>query len=280
MANLKKIEGCYIAPISYLNWIPDSATRHLCLAHLLEDDRYVSFYKKKKEKGDTIIMDNSAFELGAGIDTNALIEKVVKSGLIPDYIVAPDYPKEDWKKTYESLISFIDVLKNSELSDVKVMGVPQSKYGDVTGFLTSLFLMIENPDVKMIGMSILGIPNAFQEKTGTSDISFNRIFASNYIKNNTKLLDNLRDDLQFHYLGASSIREFIIQRAIGIIDSFDTSSAIWHGINGVKFDDTATGLINGKIDLPVDFDIKYNNNQEMEDCIMHNINFIEQTILG
>ncbi len=60
------------------------------------------------------------------------------------------------------------------------------------------------------------------------------------------------------------------------IDSWDSSSAVWHGINGIQYDKSATGLKNGKFEKEVDFDTKFaaeNLNQ-----IMHNIGYIDRLV--
>ena len=40
------------------------------------------------------------------------------------------------------------------------------------------------------------------------------------------------------------------------IFSWDSSSAIWHGVNHIHYDDSPTGLINGKFEKEVDFNIE------------------------
>lgn len=281
----KRVKGCYIAPISFLDYVPKHVDLHLCLAHLLTNDDYVNFYKDKQEQGHTIIMDNSAFEFNGSISSEQLLKLVLDSGLIPDYIVAPDYPGKPSEVTYSSMVDFIEItkdLRDKYPGKFQIMAVPQSEVGDYDGWLDCLYSMMEHKDVKMIGMSILGIPNAFKEMTGTNDISFNRIFASAFLSKDEKFLKlkEQRPDIWFHYLGASDIREFQVQSQLEIIDSFDTSSAIWHAINGIKYDNSASGLKNGKTKIPVDFHKLNTNNESIKKNIEYNIKYVEDTILN
>ena len=59
---MKKTKFGYIAPVEYLDLIPENATFHLILAHLLKDKKYATVYKEKADRGDVIICDKGAFE--------------------------------------------------------------------------------------------------------------------------------------------------------------------------------------------------------------------------
>lgn len=61
---------------------------HLILSHLLQDERYFSFYKSRRAFGDYLILDNSAHELGAS-QTHALLLEQAAS-LKAQEIVLPD----------------------------------------------------------------------------------------------------------------------------------------------------------------------------------------------
>lgn len=113
--------------------------------------------------------------------------------------------------------------------------------------------MTEMKEVKIIGMSILGVPNAFCTLTGTSDIAFNRIFATAYLKENNLVAK----DIWHHYLGLGDPRELVMQDLLGVADSNDSSSAIWHGILGISYDSSAGGLLKGKNTTEVNFNLEY-----------------------
>lgn len=247
---MSQIKHAFIAPINYLSLIPQSSNFHLLLAHLLTDETYCRFYKDRKAKGDFIIIDNGAFEFKKPLQAEELYKLISESGVEPDVVVAPDYPFEDWTKTVESTRSFAKEYQKYFGDKVRLMAVPQSIKGDFEGWLQCYKELCKIDNVDFIGMSILGIPNAWCLCTGTEDISHNRLYATMYM-NNHNLIDNSK---KHHYLGlGSNIRELALQRQLGVIYSNDSSSAIWHGILGIEYDNSAGGLINGKNETPVDF---------------------------
>lgn len=285
--HLRKIHFGYIAPIEYLDYVPAKAKFHLCLAHLLPNPTYAEFYKKRQAQGDMIFMDNSAFEFGGSIEEDKLLELIEAGGFTPDVIVAPDYPGQKASKTLNSTRKFIKTLEREGI-DSLVMGVPQSVIGNWNGWIDAFDQMQDITPV--IGLSILGIPNAAQSQTGTKDISYNRLWAMDQLKS----ADGWGSDgIWYHALGAGSPSEFRLQASRTrslygydfngsvAIHSLDTSSPIWHGILGIKYDDSATGLIKGKSPKHVNFDIKRATGDKLEkqkECILHNIKYVEAAL--
>jgi len=226
---MKNIKYGYIAPIQYQHLIPESVDFHLILAHLLGNKDYVDFYKKKIERGDTVVLDNSAFEFKRALSAEEIFKFIDDSGIEPTYVVAPDYPFEHWEVTLESTLDFIERVRGER--DYKIMAVPQSVKGDYEGWLQCYANMAEHEDIAMIGMSILGIPNAFCSLTGTNDIAYNRIFATNHLLETGIAIP----EKWHHYLGlGGGPREILIQRQLGLIDSNDSSSPFWHGYLGTN----------------------------------------------
>lgn len=265
----------WIAPTSMLSFIPEEASFHLILAHLLVDPGYVAFYKQKIERGDTVVLDNSAFEFGRALSAEEIFKLIDDSGIEPTYVVAPDYPGQSWDKTWISTVEFLDKCEALN-KPYKIMAVPQSVKGDFLGWLECYDRMMDEPKIEMIGMSILGIPNAFCSLTGTDDIAFNRIFAAQYIVANTKHMPGTK---WHHFLGlGAGPRELIIQQQIGLIDSNDSSSPIWHGHLGIQYDDSQSGLVAGKSRHSVDFDAT--PTAEFLPMISSNIEYMKQILSG
>lgn len=265
------MKHAFIAPINYLHLVPEECDFHLVLAHLLKDKTYVDFYKKRKAKGDFIILDNSAFEFKRPVQGEEILKWIDESGLEPDVVVAPDYPFQKGIATVKSTEDFITRFQDRLPKGTKVMSVPQSEKGDVEDWISTYQIL--STMTPWIGMSILGLPNAFCFTTGTEDISYNRLYASLYLVRNK--IHNLF--VQHHYLGlGSNVRELALQQEIGIAYSNDSSSAFWHAINGVSFDETATGLTNGKIKKEVDFHCSYSEKDAK--LIKHNISFIQNMV--
>jgi len=266
------MKHAYIAPTKYLHLIPEYSDFHLLLAHLLKDPNYAEFYRMRQAKGDTIMIDNGAFEHGKPMELDDLDRIVSESGVRPDILVLPDYPKESWTMTVRAAEVALDSLaKNNPFgSECDFMSVPQSTPNDHEGWIQCYKEL--SYLTKWIGMSILGIPNAFAQVTGTSDISFNRTFATQILKNRSLI----KAKNKHHYLGCGDPREIAIMVALGVADSNDSSTAFWHGIQGLFFDPSSGGLQEGKSNIPVDFDIEYR--PEMVNAIRYNITWIEYLI--
>lgn len=268
----KDFKHCFIAPTEYLHLIPKEANVHLLLAHLMEDKRYCEFYKKRKEAGDYIIVDNGAFEFKRPLDADEIFRLVGGAGFQPDVIVAPDYPFEHWGKTVTETADFAKRYHQYFDASVKLMAVPQSKPGDWRGWIECYQNLVQVPNVNWIGMSILGIPNAFQSMTGTKDISFNRVYATQYLKNEGVISSSVKH----HYLGCGDPREIMMMKAQGVADTNDSSTAFWHAILGIGYDDTAGGLKNGKSPVEVDFNLPFD--QSHVPLILKNIEWINGLI--
>lgn len=267
----------YIAPINYLQYIPEHADFHLILAHLLTDIDYVKFYNERYAKGDYILLDNSTFEFGRPIEADELLKLIDDSGININCVVAPDYPGQHQKKTIASAYEFEATLRKLG-RDYDVMVVPQSEKGDVLGWFECYLKFVQDDRFKIIGMSILGIPNAFYEATGTTDISHNRIFATSYIN---RLLPTIFSTKWHHYLGlGSNAREMQIIKQFRFKElTNDSSSPIWHGCLGIPYDESGNGLIAGKSKLAVDFHYPTGGIPDNDQIIRSNVDWMETNVI-
>jgi len=241
---------------------------HLVLAHLIGDNEYTLFYRKRREMGDYIIMDNGAYEFKKPLPTDELI---MKAELVnANCLVAPDYPYVCYEQTIKSTEDFIKELKKYNLLDkFHVMAVPQSEENDFDGWLTSYKYFGQNKDIYMIGMSILAIPNACKQRVGTEEIETNRVYVTKYLKEN-----NLVVDKKHHYLGAGTYLQYI--QLYDIAYSLDTSSPVWHGMHHIRYD-----YMNGlqeKLKSAVDFDARIEKDVEAD--IYYNIACLQRWSKG
>lgn len=285
-----KIHFGYIAPIAYLDLVPKNSKFHLCLAHLCKDKTYCEFYTKRRKAGDMIIMDNSAFEFGGSIEPEVLVDLIGNSGIEPHVVVAPDYPGQAAKVTITAFDKFAKYAEKAGLCDQdQLMAVPQSRVGDWKDWLRG-YKTFRTNGVRFIGMSILALPNAAQGITGTTDISTNRLWATVELMQQGRV-GGLHGNPWHHYLGAGSPSEYrMLDRLEQInnnhdtaftINSSDTSSPIWHAINGIRYDNSATGLIKGKSKKHVNFDIKRADGAKLADIINNatlNIEYIQAAL--
>lgn len=102
------MKKAFIMPVDYLEY--DNTNYHMALTHLvLKYPKYAEFYKKKKEQGDYVILDNSLIELDEALDVSVVLEA---ANLInPDEIVLPDaFLSKD--NTIEAVTEALDYLKD------------------------------------------------------------------------------------------------------------------------------------------------------------------------
>lgn len=259
------IKFCHIAPTPHLASFTSHNDAHLILAHLVEQDpAYRDFYATLND-GKPKIMDNSAFEmfkLGRPMyDSSNLI--AMGQQCKADYIVMSDYPKENWRKTQEKAMEMIPQLKQAGF---KTFYVPQGELGDLDGVLKSFDWALGNPDIDLIGVSILTCPIAFGvNETRYEDGSRDTAYMMQRFLSRWKMFRELQKAglltqhaaKRFHCLGMTDgPNEVELLVSAGFepyIFSWDSSAAVWLGLNGQTFDSSPSGRRQGKFEKEVDF---------------------------
>lgn len=284
------MDFCHICPIPLLDkLVPVENNRtHLVLAHLIEENRtYANFYRRMKEvQGATIIMDNSAFEMYTQGKPFYPAEKLVEMGekVGADYIVLPDYPGESATKTQDAALEYKDTFIKEGFG---TFFVPQSPKGDLLSLLASYKWALNQSWIDYIAFSILNIPNAYIPDSASHVVRNIQTFTSrwHFIHDLTKYLEmhgmsisetKFLGRKKFHFLGLTDgPNEILLAASLPIvIDTWDSSSAIWAGLNGIVYDSSPTGLIEGKVRMHVDFDF---NTQDVNLLIRarENVEYIE-----
>lgn len=257
---------CYIAPTEYLDFTTASKT-HLVLAHLVDtDDKYAEFYNYRSKAGDYIMMDNSAYELKTPYSPDKLIELGKK--INANAIVLPDYPFEHSSKTISAAEKFIPQFKKAGF---QTFFVPQSKTGDLEDWINCYKWAIDNKDIDIIGMSILGIPNALSN----IDPSYARVVITQLLIDR-KLFDVNR---HHHYLGLNAGPNLEIRSLLKMTAknwnqriTIDSSGPIWSAILGHQYTTNCDSYLSvSKPKLPVNFSIKRTTDSETLKRISDNI---------
>lgn len=259
---------CHIAPTPLVPVAASYSDCFLTLAHLIEkDEQYVRHYKEAKQialaSGRDIvsIMDNSGFEYykehgpGYVFNPDKLVEQALKIGA--DYVVLPDYPGEESTKTIEAAYKYESTFKDAELG---TFFVPQSKPGDLEDYISAVQWAANENFVDYIGISILGVPIAFDVEQGNKLQRYCSRHQLMSILQDRGILNQARyNGKKIHFLGMvdgpneiTLCGEFIKE---GFIDTWDSSSAVWAACCGKRYDNSPTGLVDGKIETPVDFSI-------------------------
>lgn len=261
------INFCHIAPTARLADATDTNGAHLLLAHLIETDPEYTAYYANLNDGKVKIMDNSAFEMFKQGREMYPSDKLIEMGnrVKADVVVMSDYPKRPWEITRDKAIEMIPQLKDAGFG---TFYVPQSNLGDIGGLLNSFEWALSNPDIDLIGVSILACPVAFsldESHNGARNDAYKlQRFMSRWklfnLLNDNGLLFDSRSHKRFHCLGMTDgPNEIELLNYSGYrpyIFSWDSSAAVWAGLNNITFDRSPTGLIGGKFEREVDFDYK------------------------
>lgn len=261
----------FISPISLQRQYGNLGDFNLVLAHLIpEPHEEANLYEHIMATSDIpIYLDNGLFENGESIDAVELANKAV--GLKAEYVFAPDV-LYNRKETEESLRDFVGIMKqiNKEAgTNVKVAGVVQAD--NMSDYCESYEWMVKNPDISLIGLSILSIPKSFSEITSTDDIVVNRIEC-------LKQIDSMETKKDSHLLGAGNSYGDIFY-ASGLcpwVKSHDSSSAIWNAIQGKRVDADTLKIEGGKADIKVDFDWDESLTVKQIADIEHNIDIVRK----
>jgi len=264
------INFCHISPTKYLEKYTRKNGAHLILAHLVEEDPEYRDYYANLDDGKYKIMDNSAFEmfkLGLPMyESSKLIEmgKQCKANCI----VLSDYPKQQSRVTVDAAKKLIPEFRAAGFG---TFFVPQSELGDMTDYINAVEWALNTPEVDLIGLSILGAPIA----CGVDETTFeggkrndaykmqrylSRLAVFRELEKRNLLNNNARK--RFHCLGmVDGPKEIDLLREYhDFIFTWDSSAAVWAGINGIRFDNSPTGLMNGKFEKEVDFSYEGEHN--------------------
>jgi hypothetical protein len=263
-----------ICPIPHLDLVKGRPF-HLTLAHLVEEsEEYTEFYSNE----DSIqIMDNSAFEMykqGRDMyESDKLVEMGTRVGA--DYIALSDYPAEPGFKTIEAAERMACDVKDAGFG---TFFIPQSNINDMVDLVETYLWAAQSELVDYIGFSILAIPNASGVEKGNKLQRFasRPIFCHDLEE--TDFWDMVQDnEKKIHFLGMVDGPNEIqfVNKGRFPIDSWDSSSAIWAGLNGIQYDYTPTGLRDGKFELEVDFNFKTTVNENLGKAIA-NMDYIDE----
>jgi hypothetical protein len=252
-----KINFCQIAPTNHLNEFGHYNNVHLMLAHLVESDPvYADWYANNT---DEKILDNSAFEMykqGREMyDPGKLLSMAqrTKAGVI----IMSDYPGQHSSVT---IAASLDQAPQYRDAGFKTFFVPQSNIGDMKDYMHAFEYAINSPHIDYVGVSILGVPNAFGhiEKDNKLQRFLSRWKLMTMLDDAGYLEPFRSGEKRMHFLGALDgwVGEAeLVSPYADVIYSWDSSQCVWHGLSGISFDYSPTGLINGKFEEEVDFNV-------------------------
>jgi hypothetical protein len=251
---------CHIAPVEFLDLVKDYPC-HLTLAHLVEtSEEYTEFYSEYRDFEDTtVILDNSAFEMYKQGKPMLTPMQVLEAAarIRADYVVMSDYPAEHSSKTIQAAIDLAPLFKGQGYG---TFFCPQSKVGDKEDLISAFDWASTSKHVDYIGVSILAVPNAYNVEKGNKLQRFVARYMFMQELKERGILDRIRNNgKKIHFLGmVDGPNEIKLMAPFKqYIDTWDSSAAVWLGLNGdTRFDGSPTGIYDGKYEKEVDFHLK------------------------
>ena len=282
---------CHITPIDHLDLVKDRDA-HLTLAHIVSGmegsaeqvKNYCAFYSQEKMANDNYIniMDNSAFELYKNkmpmFNPNELLD--LAKAVSATHIVLPDHPAHPSMVTIDDAKMYAPLFKEAGFG---TFFVPQSDIGDLEDLITAFAWGASSPLIDYIGISILAVPNAYGCETGNNLQRYNaRYKFMNELYDRNLLQLAAQNGKKIHFLGmVDGPNEIQLVRDFHI-DTWDSSAGVWAGLNGMAFDNSPTGLVNGKFEKHVDFTSSFDDttiaksNMRVIDNLVERYNFTER----
>ena len=265
-------------PTAFLNTYANKYKTQLVLAHLVEEDEHYANFFAKYDR--TKIMDNSAFEMFKTGQPMYPANKLIEMGhkVNADYIVMSDYPDEVPSKTIGAAEFLAPKFKEAGFG---TFFCPQSKVGDLEGLISAFAWAANSHHVDYIGFSILNIPNAYGvEKNNKLQRYLSRLKFVQELDKRGILQQIVDNGKKIHFLGmVDGPNEIELMGYNGYdecIDTWDSSAAVWYGLNGIKFDNSPTGAVNGKFEKEVDFNEKQGDNTS----VRYNLAYIDKLCGG
>jgi hypothetical protein len=211
-------------------------------------------------------MDNSAFEMYKLGRPMYPSEKLIDMGtrVKADYIVMSDYPAEPGQKTIDKAIEMAPELRAAGFG---TFFVPQSKIGDLDDLIEGFRWASQAAEVDYIGVSILAVPNAYGVEKNNKLQRFLSRWAFMHRLQHEGILDAIKQNgKKIHFLGMvdGPNEVILVKEFLPYINTWDSSAAVWAGLNGVAFDNSPSGLINGKFEKEVEFDLHVSDNELIE----------------
>lgn len=273
---MKSPQFCTITPTAYL---PDYARYtgskfHLLLAHLMHpesqyyDPEYLAFYRDTKQPGEIYITDCGAFELKKAYDPDKLVS--IGKAVGTDILVLPDYPGQHHEITINAAKDHIPQFQEAGF---RCFYVPQSSPGDWNGWLTSFEWALFNPEISVIGMSILAHPIALPQYPA----GYVRVVAADRIR--TWLDANparaaAYEAKHIHWLGLLSPGlELDPLLKMGMVDTLDSSGPTWFGHCGIAYDQFGESWAIDKKYVP-EVDFSAHINKRAKPIVEHNLTLL------
>lgn len=270
----------FITPLNWIEQFGNQGDFHLVLSHLLNRDIENEYEKKMKESGKNLVLDNGTFENGKPEGIDSLLNKALrikaKVFFAPDYLYNAKLTREAFENT-----KYI-MKKQKALDKIKIGVVIQASTQEE--WLEEYKYFCDQPEVGLIGLSILAIPRCFgswntkkHAKNEEYSLKIEEITPSRL-----KCLESLKN-MQIkhkfcHLLGQGSNQSDLIYAKENCpwIISNDSSCCFQSGLFGKRLTKNLE-VPEGKIKEKVDFNLKELTKQQQKD-IQYNIDICKRIL--
>jgi hypothetical protein len=282
------------APLSIMPEVQALSDYDYCLVHLLEEsEEYLNFFKNARQKGRTIIMDCSLFELGTAFDSEKYAFWI--NEIQPDEYIVPDV----WLNHEANLESFNNFTSKYKFENFKTKSIGVLQAGSLDEFRESYKFMSKHADKVAISFGYDYYFNSFAEKVIedykrlnpdseiTAEIMQTIIRPTSYCVGRISLIEqfieeNLIVNKPHHLLGCGLPVEFSHYKnnyqLFDFIDSLDTSHPIVSGFFEKSYMDENNTFSKIPTKMVEIFDKKVNRNQML--AILNNIKiFRDHTVI-
>lgn len=244
-----------ICPISTLNRYATLSSVHLVLPQI-QSQEYWDFYRRRRERGDLIILDNGAYE---AVNQTTVIERMMKvyKDLNPQVLVLPDRLLSNEIESLDCSAQAYRAVYLDLRPETSLMYVPQAQAGDHLGWWAGVNEFGKH-DLHY-KVSWLGIPRALATHIARDPLA--RVLAARSLKRLTgyrlHALGMVQGNFhELHYLSHEKVF------------SCDSSAPVWRGMCGQRLQDT----IGQNFDI--DFNHNHNNDPVIDNLILENLEVV------
>lgn len=264
----------FITPTPWIKKYGSQSDFILALAHLLPSgggsQGSWEYEKEVKATGLPILLDNGLFEKHTPEPVKSLIDKAVAIGAHTFF--APDY-LFDTKMTQIELDHTIALNKYYN-TGIKIGAVVQAN--NSADYKQQLLDFNANPDVDLIGLSILSIPESFEAILCEYNITESRIHLMKWMLEYGKENNIQWKNMHLLGLGNSFADVMFAAENCPFIISNDTSCAFQSGYKNKRLTENLE-VPGGKVKDKVEFGLQYLT-ESMQDDIQFNIDIIKSLI--
>ena len=161
-----KIQLAFIAPTKHVKEFSGQGDFILALAHLIDEEAVNEYSQAIRATGLPVILDNSLFENHQAVGILELLNKAQRIGahtvFVPDVLYKT-------KETAAELDHAIEVRESVGAHHIKLGAVPQAD--NVEDYQEQLLAFNDNPNIDLIGLSILAIPHSYRKEFGITRLS-------------------------------------------------------------------------------------------------------------